>query len=221
MAVSSEELTREGVLVLDEVSMRGSAVVEKSPMDSNVSTLWGNEAGLAVLSMGGSVNAWRAHGIASELMSKISSERVVVVDELPLRNCAIDADLDEDWEVDYSLVRQLPSSAVMQRQQTAEGAVHAAGNRCQQLESGVVVGGVAAAALTACQLRSVPAVLYVGLSREAPDSIARMHAHEDPVYPLAALLRAELEHAGFASSAKKPNAAQSLLPSAGLFNLYL
>ena len=230
MAVSSEGLCREGVLVLEEASMRGSALAHAAPLDANVTTLWGTgeDGGLLVLSLGGDVSAWRGHAVAAVLLANVTADRVVVLDELAMRDCAIEDDLDGDGS-ECSLVRQLPSDAELSRQRAeGDGAGSAAGGdivaRCPLLESGVVVSGVAAAVLTACHLRAMVAVVYVGLSREAPGGVARMHAHEDPSLPLAALLRAELSRAGFGGAAKSVQAAAAaaaLLPHAGVASLYL
>jgi hypothetical protein len=198
MALQREGLRKEGMLVLEEVGMRGSALEDDAPFDGDgVCALWGSPDGLLVLSIGAAIGSWRGHSIAAVLASAVCADRVVVLDELPLRHCAIDVDLDEGWETGCALIRKLPTDAEAQR---CADAGPEKGNdliqQCPLLESGVVVDGVAAAALTDLHLRAVPAVVYVGLSREAPGSVARAHVHEDPSFPLADIIRAELALAG-------------------------
>lgn len=203
MALQREGLRKEGVLVLDEVGMRGSALAADAPFDGGVCALWGSsDSSLLVLSLGSAVGSWRGHSIAAALTSAVCADRVVVLDELPLRHCAIDVDLDEGWESGCALIRKLPTDAEAQR---CAGVGPAKRDdliqQCPLLESGVVVDGVAAAAITDLHLRAVPAVVYVGLSREAPGSVARAYVHEDPSFPLADVLRAELALAGLGDHA--------------------
>jgi hypothetical protein len=51
--------------------------------------------------------------------------------------------------------------------------------------------------LSSLHTNRVPAIMYVGLSREPPGSPSRGHVHEDPAYPLAAILKVELKRVGF------------------------
>jgi hypothetical protein len=117
MALDSARLRQEGMLVLDELSMRGSALSCKTPLDGKCCTLWASSehGGLLVLSLGATLNAWRGPGVASALLDNISAERVVILHELPLRNSAIDVDLAEDWEADCSLIRKLCTDAELLR----------------------------------------------------------------------------------------------------------
>ena len=115
MAVGCEGLRKEGVLVLDEICMRGSALLNKEPFDGGgVCTLWGSSGGdLLILSLSSAVNSWRGHAIAAALTDAICAERVVILDELPLRHCAIETDVDEDWALTTKMIprrRQVPTS---------------------------------------------------------------------------------------------------------------
>ena len=51
--------------------------------------------------------------------------------------------------------------------------------------------------LSSLHTNRVPAIMYVGLSREPPGSPSCGHVHEDPAYPLAAILKVELKRVGF------------------------
>ena len=103
--------------MLDELSMRGSALSCKTPLDGKCCTLWGTSehGGLLLLSLGATLHAWRGPGVASALLDNVSAERVVILHELPLRNSAIDVDLDEDWESDCTLIRKLCTDAELLR----------------------------------------------------------------------------------------------------------
>eukprot|EP00802_Teleaulax_amphioxeia_P013695 Tamp_13749.p1 GENE.Tamp_13749~~Tamp_13749.p1 ORF type:complete len:293 (-),score=54.59 Tamp_13749:809-1687(-) len=223
MTLDSARLRKEGMLVLDELSMRGGALSCDTPLDGTCSTLWGTSesGGLLLLAMGQEPHAWRGPSISAVLIDKIRAERVIIVHELPLRHTAIDA-ANEDWGSDGALLRMLSSDAELSRCAAVPGEEQASHDRCRTLESGVVVDGVAAAAISSLHIHAVPAVLYVGLSREPPGAYAR-GVHEDPTNGLAAALRAQLSRAGFDSVLKpqsvSPAAARG--PSEELGNMYL
>lgn len=174
-AFDPEKMTEIGAVMFAGPALKGSSLAQG--FRSGSCSVWSSKEsdGTVLVFMGSEVADDRAYGVAKAVVESIVAEKTLILDASPIQ--AVDSAADQP-----SLLRFLQTEA-------AQEAAPPPPKGVTPLETGLVLGGLGAALLSALQLRARHATLFLGLNAEPFEAMTKFQ-DSTTVSELSALLRA-------------------------------